>query len=430
MAAALLAALSLACDSGEADAREEERPAPPVEALAARSGALPLAIRSNGVVRAANQVEIRPEIAGRVVAVEVRSGDTVRRGQTLLRIDPEALGQQLRQAEAAVTVAEAGFAAVRAAVAEVEARAVRTRSLAAAGIASQLDLETQEAQLVAAQARAREAEAALDVARSALAEQSSLTARAVVRSPVDGRVGRIALEIGARVDPDSVITTVGDPDRLIVEIPLTESQLARVETGRPVEIRSPALGPEPLRSSVARISPFLSSTSFSTVAEIDLANPGGRLAPGTFVTVDILYGESEVATLVPTSALVEDPATGGAAVYRVDAAAAGALGESRELGAEPVAVALVPVEIRAEGRGQLGVSGIAAGDWVVVVGQHLLAADGRNLARLRAADWDRVAELQSLQREDVLNQFLEKQRRLARESNEEGGRGVFVGEGR
>jgi RND family efflux transporter MFP subunit len=434
--AVVLATSALACGSGEADAGEEERSAPPVEALAARSGALPLAIRSHGVVRAANQVEIRPEIAGRVVAVEVRSGDVVRRGQPLLRIDPEVLGQQLRQAEAGVTVAEAGVAAARATAAEVEARVVRTRSLAAAGIASQLDLETQEAQLAAAEARAGAAEAALRVALSALAEQRSLTGRATVRSPVDGRVGRIALEIGSRVDPDDVITTVGDPRRLTVEIPLAEAQLARVAVGRPVEIRAAVLGPDPLLADVARISPFLSSSSFSTVAEIDLVNPDERLAPGTFVTVDVLYGESAVATLVPTSALVEDPATGGAAVYRIDPSAMAEiaeiaeLAELRDLGDEAVALTLRPVEVLSEGRGLLGVAGIDPGDWVVVVGQHLVAADGRGLARVRAADWERVAELQSLQREDVLNRFLEKQRRLARESRAEAGRGVFAGEGR
>jgi hypothetical protein len=60
----------------------------------------------------------------------------------------------------------------------------------------------------------------------------------------------------------------------------------------------------------------------------------------------------------------------------------------------------------------------------VTLGQHLLqdadaggegGADGRAEARVRPADWDRVLARQSLQREDLLRRFLEKQRRAARE---------------
>ena len=108
------------------------------------------------------------------------------RGQILFRIDPEAAGEQLRQAEGAVTVAEAALAAARAAEAEVEARVVRTRALAAEGIVSQLELETQAAQLAAAASRSRQAEAELTVARAGAGEQASLSSRSFVRSPVDG----------------------------------------------------------------------------------------------------------------------------------------------------------------------------------------------------------------------------------------------------
>jgi len=59
---------------------------------------------------------------------------------------------------------------------------------------------------------------------------------------------------------------------------------------------------------------------------------------------------------------------------------------------------------------------VRPGEWVVVVGQHLLSeqgGDGIPQARIRVVDWDRIMTLQGLQREDLLRQFMEKQQRLA-----------------
>ncbi|NJL29280.1 MAG: hypothetical protein HC897_16050, partial [Thermoanaerobaculia bacterium] len=53
-------------------------------------------------------------------------------------------------------------------------------------------------------------------------------------------------------------------------------------------------------------------------------------------------------------------------------------------------------------------------EWVVSVGQHLLAADESATARVRPTTWERVLELQGLQREDLLRGFLEKQKRMAK----------------
>jgi hypothetical protein len=70
------------------------------------------------------------------------------------------------------------------------------------------------------------------------------------------------------------------------------------------------------------------------------------------------------------------------------------------------------VKTIAEGAQIVGVGGVQPGEWVVVVGQHLLGRqqEGRS-ARARAIEWDRVLELQQLQREDLLRDFLERQQR-------------------
>jgi HlyD family secretion protein len=415
---ALLAGLAVTgCSPSETERPEGAAPVPAVEAVRARSGALPLEERLNGVVKARNQVEIRPEISARVEEVAVRTGEAVRRGQPLVRLREDELREQLRQAEAAVRLEEASGRGAAARAAEVEAQVVRARELAAQALISRLQLDTLEAQLLGAQAASDEAAARVQQARATLMERRSALAKTVVRSPVDGRVGRRNVEPGMLVDPATLLFEVGDLDQLRVEIPLTSRMLAVIRAGQPVVIRAASPG-EPLRARLSRISPFLAETSFSTTGEIDLDNPDGRLQPGMFVNVDVLYGESASATLVPAGAVWEDPRTGQAGVYVATLPAAirepdG--GEAAPLSAEAHPVAFRTVEVVAAGRDAVGVRGVAAGDWVVTVGQNLLHADASGSARVRPVSWERVLALQGLQKEDLLRGFLAEQQRVARE---------------
>jgi HlyD family secretion protein len=409
--------LPLAIASCRSADKAQDRPSgggatpPLVEVLQARQGRLPLELRLSGIVRAQNQVEIRPEIAAVVAEVLVRSGDTVTRGQPLVRLDPDPQRQELRQGQASVRLAQAEAAAARARVAELEALVSRTRQLAEREVASRMELETQEAQLAAAQASVTQAQAGIEQTRAAVGLRRTTLDKTVLRAPIAGRVGRRQAEMGMLVNPSSVLFVVGDLDQVIIDVPLTEKALARVQTGMPASIRGPALGEHVLQASLTRVSPFLAPGSFSTTGEIDVDNRAGRLLPGMFVTVDIATGESDQATLVPVSAVWEDAHTGLLGVYVVDRPAEGKAADT----ARPAR--LRPVEIRAEGRSLVGVAGIQPGDWVVTLGQHLLAAattSAAPLARVRVAEWDRVLALQSRQHEDLLAAFLEKQQRLAR----------------
>ena len=82
---ATLLAATLACSG--ASGRQPELDAPAVEAVEAREGSLPLEERLNGVVRAENQFAVRPEIEAAVLEVAVRSGEAVRQGQVLVRLE-------------------------------------------------------------------------------------------------------------------------------------------------------------------------------------------------------------------------------------------------------------------------------------------------------------------------------------------------------
>jgi multidrug efflux pump subunit AcrA (membrane-fusion protein) len=224
------------------------------------------------------------------------------------------------------------------------------------------------------------------------------------------------------VDRESTLFLLGDFRDLVVEIPLTQGMLQRVAEETPVEIEARDSKVETVMAAVSRISPFLEEASFSTTAEIDVPGHGSGLRPGMFVTVRVLYGASRRATLVPASAVWEEPTSGDRLVFVVEESDGLAEPETApgDVPDRARRVSLRPVEILAEGRGQVGLEGVAPGEWVITLGQHLVhrmaqaVPDQQPTARVRPTSWERVIGLQQLQREDLLERFLAKQRQLAR----------------
>jgi RND family efflux transporter MFP subunit len=392
-----------------------------VEVLEARQGAVPLSERLTGTVRASGEVAIYPETSGPVVEVFAENGDAVRRGAPLVRIRASGSKAQLDQARSNLEAAQADLRRSEARLQELERQLDRLHILIERGLLSRSELDAQQALVDTARAERARASAQVAAERAGVAERTESQDQTLVRAPISGRIGQRNVEVGMLVNPQTPLFVIGRLEQVRVEVPVSQEILTRVRSGQTVEIRAGDSIGDPIEARVSRISPFLQEGSFSAEIEIDIANHGGRLVPGMFVTVDLFYGQSEEATLVPTSALFNDPTTGeqGVFVSTVEPAAIPDA-ESDELYGElsdaPVAVRFQRIEILAEGAQTAGIDGVRPGEWVVVVGQHLLANQagrGEPQARIRAIAWDRVMALQGLQREDLLRQFMERQQELA-----------------
>ena len=404
-----------------------EMATPAVEVVQARYGSLPLEQRLSGTVQAENQVAIYPEISSPIVRVAAQNGDFVREGDALVVLRDTQYREQLRQAEASLQIAQAEAKRTEANLRELRSRLERTEQLAEKQYESAQDVEALRAQVDGAEAtyeqslgRIAQAEATVEEAREALR-------RTVVRAPISGYVGQRNAEVGMRVDGSTRLFVIGNFEVVKVQVSLTDNMIGRINEGQTALITSETLGGQVIRAEVSRISPFLEAGSYSAGAEIDVPNGGGLLRPGMFVAVDVLYGESEQATLVPTSALYENPDTGVLGIY-----VASSLGPEIALEApetfdeenpppltEPTPMTFREVQVLAQGRDMAGVAGVQPGDWVVTMGQNLLtqtAGTERVEARVRPVTWERVAGLQGLQDQDLLRQFMEKQQRMAKET--------------
>jgi HlyD family secretion protein len=412
------------CSGGSDKAGGRDKLMPAVEAVQTRSGSLPLIERLSGVVKARNEVEIYPEINAVIKDIHVQNGDEVDKGQPLVSLRDVEFKERLKQAQAAQQVAQAQARQAEAKLKEIESELNRTRTLAEKDLTSKVELETIETKAVLAEADVELARARVGQAAATVAEQEENLAQTVIRAPVAGTIGNRNAEVGMMVSPGTRLFTLGQLDSVRVEVILTDRMLNYIETDQRTEIQAANLPSGVLSASLSRISPFLHPVTHSTRAEIDLANPGHNLKSGMFVTVDIFYGESENATLVPLSALYENPLTGATGVYvsrdTLDRIPLDPQ-EAKETGSltEPIPFEFVPVEVIAKGRMSAGISGVDPGSWVVTIGQDLLGgAPGQ--AKVRPVGWKWVEHLQNLQSEDLLNDIIQKPQAAGRDTTASG----------
>jgi RND family efflux transporter MFP subunit len=412
LVAAACALFAASCGSGGSTEDRADEAVPGVEAVRSRHGTLPLSQRLSGVVRAKNQVAIYPEISAVITEVMVRNGENVQEGQPLVRMRDKEFRDRLKQATASYHIAAAQARQAEARLKEARSELERVRSLAERGMVSASQLETVETSAILAEADVDLANARVEQARANMGEQEENLSQTVVRAPVAGSVGGRNAEVGMLVDNRTRLFTLGQLDSVYVQVVITDKMLAYIDEGQPAEIYSTSFPAGPKTSTLARISPFLHPVTHSTDGEIDLANPEGHLKPGMFVTVEVYHGESEEATLVPLSSLYENPATGVTGVYVTDAALdqepVATLGDDKSIAfTPPVTFKFVPVRVVARGRMEAGIVGVDPDVWVVTLGQNLLI-DETAQARVRPVEWRWVEKLQTLQREDLMQEMIER----------------------
>ena len=385
---------------------------PSVEAVKARFGALPLEERLSGIVTAGNQVEIFPRISAPIEEVLVKNGERVEKGDLLVRLRSREFEDRLRQAQANLRINQARAKQAKAALDQLTAQLERQQELADRDLISDLEMEQIRSQYDAAEANYELARAQIDQAESTVSEQREALGQTEIRAPIHGTVGQRDVEVGMQANTANRLFTIGNLDNSKVTINLTEKMLNYIETGQTVRVYSENFPDTVITAEVDRISPFLEAGSFSTVAEIEVENDDRLLLPGMFVTVDVLYGESEQATIVPLSAIYRHPRTGVTGAYvakdfgfemepviQVDANNPPPL-------SEPTNVEFVPVTVVAKGREAAGVTGVRNEQWVVTVGQNLMVgSDGK--AKIRATAWGRILSMQSMRPEDLLREVMD-----------------------
>ncbi|WP_431303080.1 efflux RND transporter periplasmic adaptor subunit [Sediminicoccus sp. BL-A-41-H5] len=290
-------------------------------------------VEEDGRTRVRERYVVSAPVAGRVLRLGVRAGDTLGRGDLVAEIlaAPSALlsPRARREAQERVGAAEAmlqqaGVLVERAAAqqAQAEADAARVRALHARGAAPLQQLEradlaerTAARDMLVAERRRHAAEHELDQARAFLASADAPVdgpERHEVRAPIAARVLRVLQESEAVVASGASLLELGDPTDLEVVVDVLTTEAVRIRPGAPVAIERWG-GPAPLEGRVRRVEPgAFTRVSALGVEEqrvwvvVDFVSPGERwaaLGDGFRVDARITVEAIEDAVLVPVSAL-------------------------------------------------------------------------------------------------------------------------------
>ena len=196
-------------------------------------------VTASGWIRPRRAVEVQADIMGRIIELRVAEGDTVRRGELLLRIDPSQYEAAVSQAEAMVSTALAEEARSRASLLQAERALERARQMLQRDslLVSRQMLEEAETQVRVQQAMHESAGHGVERSRAALREARDRLAKTVIRAPIDGVVTRLNVEegemaiVGTMNNPGSLLLTISDLSVMEAVVRVDETDVPELQYG-------------------------------------------------------------------------------------------------------------------------------------------------------------------------------------------------------
>lgn len=290
---ATTAIVALACTQAES--------AEPLRTDTIRARDIVISARAAGVVSPVTTIEVKSQASGEITEVNVTEGQTVRRGELLVRVDP-------RIPENAVTQAQADSAVSQAALQNAESRLRRAEQLFAEQALTEEEVEVARLARATAQADLIRAVRALEDARIAYVQTE-------VRAPSNGVVlsltvaeGSVIASASRDVGGGAVLLRMASLDTVEVRALVDERDIGRIKAGMAVTVTTAAFPDRPFRGDVLRVGAEAivnqNVTTFPVIVRIP--NPQGLLKPGMNAEVEVMIGEEREAVAVPNTAL-RDP---------------------------------------------------------------------------------------------------------------------------
>jgi len=270
----------------------------------------------SGTIKTRRRASLSPEIGGRVEFLPVRKGEQVHTGQVLLRLASEDLTATVALRDRALEAAKAAERAACLAADQAARVWRRIESLGEEGVASpdQVDdarskQEVTAADCLQAEARVKEAGAALEVAQADLK-------RTEVRAPFDGVVAEVDTEVGEWITPSPPgvplppVIDVLDPDSIYVSAPLDEVDVGKVKVGLPVDITMDSHPGKSFPGNLVRVAPYVQdieeqNRTFEIEVEFDDPAFARTLLPGTSADVEVILDSRDDVLRIPSYALIE-----------------------------------------------------------------------------------------------------------------------------
>lgn len=257
---------------------------------------MPVDLRVIGAVEPQKTVEIRAQLTGLLMTIGFREGDDVKQGDVLFTLDRRPLDAALKQAEANLQrdIAQS---------ANADVQAQRLTDLAARGIVSRDQLDTQKATAAALAGTIEADRAAVDNAKIQI-DYASITA------PLNGRTGRLMVHEGSliRANDTTPMVVINQLSPINVTFAIPEAQLAPLkrylqEGGVGIDVAPPSDNSSKSRGTVTFIDNTVDPTTGTIKVKGTFPNTDRLLWPGQFVNVVLTLATDKDAIVAPTTAV-------------------------------------------------------------------------------------------------------------------------------
>lgn len=303
IAGAAIAASFLFTKSAEPPAAKTGARATPVTAVAIARGAMTQRGHYPGELDA-DAADVAAFYAGRVLAVRVRVGDTVKANDVVAELDPVDAKEQIAQAraQAKAAVAERNRAKVErdAAIAE----AARLEPLARDKLISELEIDRQRAKAAALGASVESAAASESEAQARVRLLEKRVVESVVRAPFAGRVAERYVDPGAIVAAGARLVRVVAVAPLRVRFEVPESEVAQLQVGTLLSVTTQGSAGKAVEAKVSGVASEVSRERRVAIVEALVETPPPGWLPGMYAEATVDLRTIPQATIVPAPAVL------------------------------------------------------------------------------------------------------------------------------
>jgi membrane fusion protein (multidrug efflux system) len=233
-------------------------------------------LRLVGTVQANEFVELKPEVAGRIVAIHFEEGQSVEEGQLLLELDSRRMATMLEQSEAEQRFAKSKW--------DRAAELLRNRTLS--------------------QQEADEAQAQYDLTTAKVEQMKEELRYHKIHAPFSGTIGTRRVSPGQVVDKQTVIATLVDLDPIKVEGSMPERFLSLAQLGAKFQLTIAAFPNEQFTGEVYFVAPEIDPVNRTALVKARISNSDLRLKPGMFASAELTLRVRQDALVIPEASLM------------------------------------------------------------------------------------------------------------------------------
>ena len=256
-------------------------------------------VTATGKIQPEVEVKIAPEVSGEIIELPVKEGQTVHKGDLLMRIRPDSYRAQVESQQASLNGARSASARNRAELSKAESEYRRIQKLYDSGLLSETERNAAKTAYDGAKAALDSAVFEIQRAEGALRQINEALSKTVINSPVTGTISSLTSRAGERVVGTSQfagteVMRIADLDHMEARVNVNENDVVEVKVGDTARITVDAYPDREIHGIVREIASTALTRNAGTQEEvtnfevkISIPDRSVRLRPGMSTTADI-----------------------------------------------------------------------------------------------------------------------------------------------